>query len=238
MNLIGKTVTFKTGKKGVVVEQDNIQVKIEVEGEIKTLNLEIVISKGILSFDDELVQQEIPNFLEQLKQNIIERKESFHNNVAQMQLQKSRTNITGLINSSYNGRYLKNDEIYNYREVEDKHGINIAGFGRGINVCDDEIVLISNVQSNGQGFIYHEKWDNNGDYLYIGEGSEGNQVLNARNMAIVNSSADDKKIILYVKFSPDEYYYQGVFKLVDYNYIDDESSKPLRKVYQFRLRRV
>ena len=238
MNLIGKTVTFKTGKKGVVVEQDNIQVKIEVEGEIKTLNLEIVISKGILSFDDELVQQEIPNFLEQLKQNKIERKESFHNDVAQMQLQKNRTDISGLVNTSYNGRFLKTDEIYDYSEVEKKHGINIAGFGRGINVCDDEIVLISNVRANGQGFIYHEKWDDNGDYLYIGEGSEGDQVLNARNMAIVNSSNDNKKIILYVKFSPSEYYYQGVFKFIEYKYINDESSYPIRNVYQFRLRRV
>ena len=43
----------------------------------------------------------------------------------------------------------------------------------------------------------------------------------------------------FVKFSPQEYYYQGVFELVDYAYEDDrDEAGNIRKEYKFRLRKV
>ena len=45
--------------------------------------------------------------------------------------------------------------------------------------------------------------------------------MSAGNRAIVDAADEKKDIHLFVKFSPQEYYYQGVFSLVDYTYEDD-----------------
>ena len=59
------------------------------------------------------------------------------------------------------------------------------------------------------------------------------------NLAIKNASRDNNKIHLFVKFSAQEYYYQGEFKLVDYTYEDDkDESGSIRKEYKFKLRKV
>lgn len=59
------------------------------------------------------------------------------------------------------------------------------------------------------------------------------------NLAIKNATRDGKKIHLLVKFSPREYYYQGVFELVDYIYEDEKDENGnTRKEYKFRLRKV
>ena len=44
---------------------------------------------------------------------------------------------------------------------------------------------------------------------------------------------------LFVKFSPQEYYYQGIFELVGYKYEDEKDEDGnIRKEYKFRLRKV
>ena len=59
------------------------------------------------------------------------------------------------------------------------------------------------------------------------------------NLAIKNAAHEGKEIHLFAKFSPQEYYYQGVFELLNYRCEDelDENSN-LRKEYKFCLRRV
>ena len=59
------------------------------------------------------------------------------------------------------------------------------------------------------------------------------------NLAIKTAAHDGKEIHLFVKFSPQEYYYQGVFELVEYTYEDDKDENgDVRKEYKFRLRKV
>jgi hypothetical protein len=59
------------------------------------------------------------------------------------------------------------------------------------------------------------------------------------NLAIKTAAHDGKEIHLFVKFSPKEYYYQGVFELVKYTYEDDiDENGDVRKEYKFRLRKV
>ncbi len=59
------------------------------------------------------------------------------------------------------------------------------------------------------------------------------------NLAIRDAAQNNKKIHLFVKFSPQEYYYQGIFELVDYTYEDDQDeAENIRKEYKFRLRKV
>jgi hypothetical protein len=62
--------------------------------------------------------------------------------------------------------------------------------------------------------------------------------MSSGNKAIINAAGEGKTIHLFVKFSPQEYYYQGVFELVDYTYEDDKDENgKTRKEYKFRLRK-
>ena len=139
----------------------------------------------------------------------------------------------------YNARFLSLQYRYTYQQVERDFGINRSGHGRGINRTADSVVLISTIEERGNSFVYHDKWTDDGDYIYSGDGQHGDQKMNAYNRAIRDAAKDEKKILLFVKLSPEEYYYQGVFELVEYTYEDDkDESGNLRKEYKFRLRKV
>jgi 5-methylcytosine-specific restriction protein A len=69
-----------------------------------------------------------------------------------------------------------------------------------------------------------------GDYIYSGEGKVGDQTMTSGNRAILSAAEDRKAIHLFVKFSPQEYYYQGVFELADHTCEDDmDESRNIRK---------
>lgn len=151
---------------------------------------------------------------------------------------KSKRNIEAGFGPDYNVRYLAKQPILTYQQVEELFGIKISGFGRGINRTPSTVVLISSVDKKKSGFVYHDHWTNDGDYMYSGEGKTGDQQMTLGNKAIVDAARDGKQIHLFVKFSPQEYYYQGVFSLVDYTYEDDkDESGNVRKEYKFRLRK-
>ena len=152
---------------------------------------------------------------------------------------KKPQNIEDGFGADYNVAHLARQPILTYKEIEDQFNIKIAGFGRGINITPSTVVLISSVDKKKSGFVYHDRWTADGDYIYSGEGKIGDQKMTSRNRAIVDAAADGKVIHLFVKFSPQEYYYQGVFKLVDHTYENDKDENGnTRKEYKFRLRRV
>lgn len=127
---------------------------------------------------------------------------------------RNRGNIEDGFGPDYNVRHLAKQPILTYQQVEGQFGIKIAGF------------------------VYHDHWTPDGDYMYSGEGKTGDQQLTLGNKAIIDAECDGKAIHLFVKFSPQEYYYQGVFSLVDYTYEDDkDESGNVRKEYKFRLRK-
>lgn len=139
----------------------------------------------------------------------------------------------------YHAEKLARQPILTYQQVEKQFGIRISGFGRGINPTDDTVVLISSIGKSSGKFVYHDKWTCDGDYLYSGEGKTGDQTMSKGNLAIRNAACDGKKIHLFVKFSPQDYYYQGVFELVEYTYEDDKDEDGnTRKEYKFRLRKA
>lgn len=147
--------------------------------------------------------------------------------------------IDDMFSEDYHAEKLARQPILTYRQVEDQFGIKISGFGRGINPTDTTVILISSIGRSGGKFVYHDKWTADGDYLYSGEGKTGDQAMSKGNLALKNAALDGKQIHLFVKFSPQEYYYQGIFELVDYTYEEenDETGSP-RKEYKFRLRKV
>jgi len=143
------------------------------------------------------------------------------------------------IDEIYNVKYFARIPIYTYTEVEKLFHIRIAGFGRGINITPESVVLISSIEKKKSGFVYHDHWNKEGDYIYSGEGKTGDQIMSRGNMAIKNAAYYGKTIYLFVKLSPKEYYYQGIFELLDYTYEDDiDENKTTRKEYKFRLRKI
>ena len=144
-----------------------------------------------------------------------------------------------MFGEDYHSEKLAREPILTYQQVEDEFGIRISGFGRGINLTDSTVVLVSSIKKGGGCFVYHDRWTADGDYIYSGEGRVGDQVMTKGNLAIKNAARDGKTIHLFVKFSPKEYYYQGVFVLVDYTYENDKDENgDIRKEYKFRLRKA
>ena len=158
--------------------------------------------------------------------------------VAAPRTKKSKS-LDELFAPDYHVEKMARQPILNYHQVEEQFGIRISGFGRGINPTDSTVVLISSIGKAGGNFVYHDKWTADGEYLYSGEGKTGNQTMTKGNLAIRDAAQNDKQIHLFVKFSPQEYYYQGIFELVDYTYEDDrDEGGSIRKEYKFRLRKV
>lgn len=152
---------------------------------------------------------------------------------------KPAKTLEEMFGEDYHVEYLTRTPILTYCEVEAKFGIKITGFGRGINITGNSVILISSIGKDKEYFVYHDHWTENGDYIYSGEGKVGDQELKRGNKAILEAAYAGKKLHLFVKFSPQEYYYQGEFSLVDYKYEDDKDEEGnVRKEYKFRLRKV
>lgn len=154
---------------------------------------------------------------------------------------KSKTfkSLDEMFAPDYHAEKLARQPILTYQQVETQFGIRISGFGRGINPTENTVVLISSIGKAKGNFVYHDKWTEDGDYLYSGEGKTGHQAMTKGNLAIRDAAQNGKEIHLFVKFSPQEYYYQGIFKLVDYSYEDDQDEDGnIRKEYKFRLKKV
>ena len=152
---------------------------------------------------------------------------------------KKNKSIDEMFAPDYHVEMLARQPILTYEQVEEQFGIKITGFGRGINPTIDTVVLVSSIGRSRGNFVYHDKWTANGEYIYSGEGKCGDQLMTKGNLAIKNAARDGRAIHLFVKFSPQEYYYQGIFQLIGYTYEDDKDEYGnIRKEYKFRLRKV
>lgn len=109
----------------------------------------------------------------------------------------------------------------------------------GINTTDNAIILISSETETGSSSVYLNNYTDDGDYIYSGEGTEGDQKLTRGNKAIVKSANDGRTLHLFIKKSSKEYYYQGKFCYVNRKIEDEKDDKGnLRKVYKFRLKKI
>jgi hypothetical protein len=48
------------------------------------------------------------------------------------------------------------------------------------------------LNQHGENFVYHDKWDANGDYIFSGEGRVGDQNLTARNKEIIDAEKNSE----------------------------------------------
>lgn len=246
-NLIGRKVLHKaviaskSFGEGVIDAVEGEKIVVDFNGEKKGFGIDDFCNHFRFIDDEtkELIQQAIDEIKDDRAKVEAARKAAEEAKKAAEAAAAKKAQIVAGFNKGYNAKYLNLDDVYTYEEVEAQFGIQIHGFGRGINPTENTVVLISSIGGNANNFVYHDKWDTNGDYIYSGEGKTGDQKMNGGNLEIKDAAQNGKVIHLFVKFSPQEYYYQGIFELVDYTYEDDKDEEGnVRKEYKFRLRKV
>lgn len=247
MDLLDAKVKHTSFGAGIVTEVDEKYVTVQFASKSSKFPYPDAFEKFIKAEDSD-IQEAILNYIavtrraeeERHQAELANRKAEEARKATEKQAStpttKKSRNIEDGFGEDYHVAHLARNPILTYREVEAQFNIKISGFGRGINNTPSTIVLISSVDKKKSGFVYHDHWTSDGDYIYSGEGKIGNQTMSSGNRAIMSAKAEGKVIHLFVKFSPQEYYYQGVFELVDYTYEDDlDENGNTRKEYKFRL---
>ena len=249
MNLIGIKVKHAVFGTGVITEQ--MEKCITVEFATKTIKFVYpdAFDKFVKAEDVE-IHTSIVKSIEDAKAAV--KQQHQEKEVARRAAEEQRRAAMGIMplkakrvksvdemfSEDYHVEKLARQPILTYQQVEEKFSIKIVGFGRGINPTDTTVVLISSIGKSNGKFVYHDRWTADGDYLYSGEGKTGDQTLTKGNLAIKNAARDGKRIHLFVRFSPQEYYYQGIFELIDYTYEDEKDENGnTRKEYKFRLKK-
>lgn len=248
MELLNLKVKHKAFGEGVVTEISGNYLNVKFASKESKFIYPDSFEKFIVA-EDISVQSAILDEINTAKQIVEEQRQAAevaHNaeerRIAERRavtpVRKIRRNVEDGFGPDYNVKHLAKQPILTYQAVEEQFGIKIAGFGRGINRTPSIVVLISSVEKKKAGFVYHDHWTPDGDYVYSGEGKTGDQKMVLGNKAIADAEHDGKTIHLFIKFSPQEYYYQGVFLLIDYTYEDDkDETGNLRKEYKFKLRK-
>lgn len=253
--MIGLSVSNKGLGEGTIIEVGDY-VKVNFNGTIKNMTKDkffeynkpldsslLVELNDIVNQHNEYVEEQrkeaakrAAELAEQRRKEAEERKKQEE---ASRRKPKAKKSFDEKFGADYNLKLLNKTPILTYKDVEAKHGIQISGFGRGINPKDDCVVLISTVDGNSDHFTYHDKWNLDGHYEYSGEGSTGDQTLTKGNKAIVDAAENGKPIYLYVKFGPQEYYPQGIMKLLEYKIIQaPDKNGNMRKEIVFILDRM
>jgi len=248
IDLLNSKVRHKIFGEGIIANISNNHLTVKFANKESTFVYPDAFEKFIVA-DDASVQAEIieeinnKKLAAEMQRQAAEemRKAEEERCAAEKQAKskvKNKRNIEDGFGPDYNVKHLAKQPILTYQQVEEQFGIKIAGFGRGINRTLSTVVLISSIDKKKNGFVYHDHWTTDGDYIYSGEGKTGDQQMTLGNKAIVDAQSDGKIIYLFVKFSPQEYYYQGIFSLVEYTYEDDkDETGNIRKEYKFKLRK-
>ena len=250
MNLLNIKVKHTVFGVGTITEFDGRYITVQFTDKSSKFIYPDAFEKFI-KVEDLAIQEAIMHDIAIAKQTEEERRQAEfaarkaeeERKTAERQIATSTTrkirNIEDGFCEDYHVAHLAKNPILTYQEVEDQFNIKIAGFGRGINKTPSTVVLISSVVKKKSGFVYHDHWTNDGDYIYSGEGKTGDQTMSYGNWALMSAKKEANIIHLFVKFSPREYYYQGVFEVVNYTYEDDlDENGSTRKEYKFRLRKV
>lgn len=236
MEVIGAKVKNVRYGAGIIVAVRGEVIEVDFGGYVKTFALEGF--NKFFTFEN----VDISALIGEMEQRIAAEREAVRLAAEAAKLAAkeaaARNQVIARYDADYHAEYMSTSTVFTYQEVQQRFGINIAGFGRGCNPTDNEVVLISSVDPENENFVYHDRWDN-GEYIFSGEGRVGDQTMTRGNLAIKNAEEDNKQIHLFIKESAQEYYYQGVFVLVEYTYEDDIGADGnIRKEYKFRLRRV
>lgn len=206
-------------------------------GKFIVLEDEEANAKIVSAVEDEQKAKERENNLAIIKEAVRQKAAKEEKAVQKAKPKAAPKTLDDLFGADYHAEKLKREPVLGYRQVEGSFGIKLgASGGKDINSTEMNVVLISPVNKIGGKFVYRDRWTDEGDYIYSGEGKTGDQVMAGGNLAIKTAAEERKDIHLFVKFSPMEYYYQGIFELADFTFEEgkDEAGN-IRMEYKFRL---
>ena len=245
--MLGIKVKHKFFGEGTIIEISGDYVVVEFPAKTSKFNYPDAFENFITAVDPE-IQQKIIDVIntekaaaeeKRLAEEAARKAAEEERRAAVVHTPKKKKTLDEMFAADYHAEKLARHPILTYQQVEDQFGIRISGFGRGINPTEKTVVLISAVKVESGSFVYHDRWTAEGEFIYSGEGARGDQTMTRGNLAIKDAAKDGKEIHLFVKFSPQEYYYQGIFELVDYTYEDDKDADGnIHKEYKFRFRKV
>lgn len=204
MELIGLRVKHATFGVGTITEQDDNYITVAFATKVTKFVSPDAFEKYIRAEDDDIQTQILANITEmklatmakrQIKGDKWKAQEQNHT-VKQTQHKKKEKTLGEMFVADYHVEKLARQPVLTYQQVEEQFGIRIAGFGRGINSTDKSVVLISSIGKSSGKFVYHDRWTEDGDYLYSGEGKSGDQVMTKGNLAIKDAARNGKKICL------------------------------------------
>lgn len=238
MNIVGKKVRHKAFGEGTIIAQDEKKVTVSFNGCERKFGYPGAFAKFVEVLDDDA--QQYINALAEEKAEADEQEKARKTQETEEKIEirrNQKTNLDG-IDADYHIEYMDKKQMLDYKQVEEKHGVQRSGWGKGINKKGNEVFLFSSLEKRGINYVYHDHWDKNGDFIYSGEGKIGEQKMIGGNKALVEASDNNLPIHLYIKVSAQEYYYQGIHSLVEY-YLEDEKGEDgvIRKEYKFRLRK-
>ena len=256
MDLVGKKVRHKVFGSGTIsafdpatAEKESGYVTVEFATKAAKFLYPDAFGKFIV-LEDEEAHAKIVSVVEdeqkakEKEQNIAKIKEALKLKAekAELAAQKAKPKaapktIDDYFGADYHVEKLKREPILTYRQVEGSFGIRLgASGGKDINSTEMNVVLISSINKIGGKFVYKDRWTAEGDYIYSGEGKFGDQKMEGGNLAIETAAEERKDIHLFVKISPVEYYYQGIFTLAEVTFEEgkDENGNS-RMEYKFRL---
>ena len=252
MDLVGKKVRHKVFGSGTIsafdpatAEKESGYVTVEFATKEAKFLYPDAFGKFIVLEDEEaLAKIENEQKAKEKEQNIAKIKEALKLKAekAEQEAQKAKAKaapktIDDYFGADYHAEKLKREPILTYRQVEGSFGIRLgASGGKDINSTEMNVVLISSINKIGGKFVYKDRWTEEGDYIYSGEGKIGDQRMEGGNLAIETAAEERKDIHLFVKISPMEYYYQGIFTLAEETLEEgkDENGN-FRMEYKFRL---
>lgn len=240
MNLISEKIRSKAFGIGIIIEQTNTSILVAFAEKQSKFSYPDAFEKFIAA-ENMVLQSEILALIENKKKECEFKKEADAIKIATDKY--SQDFLTKGYNKKFDKEYhvdfLAKHPILTYQQVEKQYGIKISGFGRGINATNDSIVLISSIEKRRNGFVYHDYFTSEGDFIYSGEGKSGDQTMKSGNLALKNTDDTRKNIYLFVKFSPQEYYYQGIYTVTDFTYEDEKDvDGNMRKELKFRLKKT
>src|SRR4028118_1104834 len=124
-----------------------------------------------------------------------------------------------------------------YNRLEEIHGPYKGQQQGGISTPKDKPFIFLFTGESGEQYGYEDGWDQNGVFLYTGEGQVGHMEFTRGNRAIIDHATDGKELHLFESLGKGQgYRYLGMFACSTWEYrlgVDLNSNE--RQVIVFHL---
>lgn len=235
--MIGAWVIHQSYGRGQVTDLVGQQATVKFEnGTTRKIGLTFVMAKGILTFEDDRLQQQALEQFPKQDQRVAEPVVAPPKKTTRRKHQKNtpqRKSASGLSIADLRPR-----TTYTHDDIVDTfHVAKMGGMRRSTTY--DALVLISQHHGDPEQNPYEDRWEADGLFHYTGEGKNGDQSLTYRQNRTLNES-DRNGISLYLFESSrsNEYVFVGEVMLAKPPYPEQapDSEGKMRRVYKFPLK--